>query len=204
MVRINPRVREIPSMLKPTSGELNRIGKAVDAAFRKEVDQAFKSEGASTGPRWKPLSPQYERRKLKLFAGAQMQTISTARSRGETVPTGRKQRSRWVTKKLGSAGTILQLTGDMMRAFTKSDPTHLVNSFNGPKGPTIQIGAIGPAYWGWHQDGGPKPGHPPARPIVRWNPPFREALRVAALDVMTFMVAQRIRAMMHARFRRVA
>lgn len=201
-VRLNPRIRDIPSTLKPTLTEAIRIGKAVDAVFMKEMDKAFKSEGSSTGAKWHPLSPTYAKWKMKLFAGAQRQTIDTARTRGHAVPGGRAARAKWVTKKLGSAGTILQLTGDMMRAFTKPDPPHVMNAVVAPSGILIQVGARGPEYWGWHQDGGPSQGRPPARPIMRFSPTFRKDIITTVSDTMSFMVAQRVRAMMQARLTR--
>lgn len=154
---INPRLRSIEQVFDLSSHAINAAVTETDKIFRAQEKGLFESEGASGGQKWVPLSKAYERRKAAIFASAQLQTVSTMRSRGKKVT------RRGIAAALGTEFKILQFTGDMRRDFSTLATGHIARAQKSERGWIAMFGAEGKAYYALHAKGGSVPKRPPVR-----------------------------------------
>lgn len=144
----NPRLKDMSKLFELDQRAAQDAADRVNVRFRRHEKSLFASEGAKGGEPWARLSPGYKARKDRLFAGAIAEVQRIARAR-----TGRKLRGAQLRKALGASNKILQLTGDMMRAFTTTGPDHISIAYRKLKNWVIQQGAQGPEWWGRHAEG---------------------------------------------------
>lgn len=179
-------IRDIPNLLRPSGAAARAVARSMDTVFRLNMRRQFDSEGAHGGDKWQPLSPEYKRRKDRLFSGAVQFNRDLAKARGRKAPS--------VMAMLGAVNKILQLTGDMRRAFTQADnPSHVAEGVVvGERNISVILGAQGRADWGYHQEGA---GKLPRRPIISITGPQLRDLRAAANKAMIPYVLQKVRAL---------
>ena len=115
---------------------------SVDSRFRAHEKRLFRTEGAEGGPPWQRLSPEYKRRKDRLFAKARAYRRAIAKARGGKV-----------RGSLGAENKVLQLTGDLKRALSEMGGLHIVETFRVGLSWIIRVGASGPPYGRYHEEG---------------------------------------------------
>ena len=146
---INPAVaRMAQRMFEMPPEATSELLTLVDAEFQKNIGKNFSTQGVSGGAEFKSLSPEYKAWKDRLFSGAAAQIRRIAKSRG--------QKRVSIKKALRSENKILQLTGDMKRAFStaQSGSTYLGQAWShiaevARRGSAIvfTMGATGPDYF---------------------------------------------------------
>lgn len=145
---LNPRLRDLDSLFTLDQAAVNDVLQGVDQDFRTHERQLFDSEGVSSGEPWKPLSEAYKKRKDRLFAQA------NALIRGQARARGRKLSGSALRSARGSDNKILQLGGDMKRAFATKSALHVAEAYRGSRGWVLRLGAAGPPYAAYHATGG--------------------------------------------------
>ncbi len=188
MVKGNARViRSLEKLLRPDARVAKAVARAMDPELRAAISRQFDTEGAEGSTPWVPLSPAYKARKDRLFGKAITFNRDLARARG------RRLTRAGLAKALGAENKILQLTGDMRRAFTrKDDPAHIAQGTVDGTRIAMLFGAQGPVYWGYHQDGA----RPlPRRPILAFSQAAAMRAREAAMKAMLPFVLQRTKAL---------
>lgn len=136
---VTPQV--LANLVKPDAPVVKSVTDAVDPIFRRYVRRNFDTE-SSAGVPFKPLTQRYKKRKDALFSMATAINVEIARARG------RRLTSRGLAKALGAENKILQLTGDMRRAFTRPGGPHIADGFIFGSKIRIRLGAWGPVYFG--------------------------------------------------------
>lgn len=193
---LNPRIVDLDKILDLDAPAIRDATVAADAMFRRHELESFNTEGASSGGSWKPLSPRYRRWKDRLFAGATAQIREQARARGRRIS---------VSSRRGSDNKILQLTGDLKRAFSQQGGgtglsgvpyQHIADHFRGVRGWIIRLGAQGDAYFKFVGDKG-------RDPIQHTDEQFR-AYSVAVSKALVPHVLRRFKALQVARRLRAA
>lgn len=66
---VNPRVKDMASLMKLTQRDMNDMATAVDIQFAKHEKRLFATEGSSGGAKWRPLSDSYAKAKARKFPG---------------------------------------------------------------------------------------------------------------------------------------
>lgn len=144
-VRMNPRLRELHQLAELDVPAVEAATRKLDDVFRRQQREAFRTEGASnTGERWAPWKPRYGawRRRLQgEVLAVQKREQAAGLRRGKKGPT------RPVLK-------ILQLTGDMMRAFTSKGGDHIADAVKIGGKWLVRLGARS-AYARYHEEGTP-------------------------------------------------
>jgi hypothetical protein len=189
--REGPAMRDLPGLLRPDKAVAESVARAVDPVFRVAMRETFKAEGPAGQP-WKALSPEYKKRKDRLFsrAIALNQSISQAR-------TGKRLSRASMRKALGSENKILQLSGRMMRAYTKAGGEHVARGAVLPRrGLVVFLGVHGPEYYAQHHDGAPP--LPQRRVLVLSKRQVAEMSDAAQKAMMPHLL-RRIRAISRAR-----
>lgn len=143
-VRVNPRLRELHQLAELDVPAVEAAVRAIDNVFRRQQREAFDTEGTSnTGKKWEPWSESYQKFRDRLHA--QVKAIQKEeraavlrRGNGPTRP----------VKK------ILQLTGDMMRAFSTKGGDHIADARKIGGKWTCRFGARS-GYARYHEEGKP-------------------------------------------------
>jgi hypothetical protein len=189
-VREGPAMRDLPGLLRPDKSVVDSVVRAIDPVFRRETARTFANEGPEGQP-WKELSPDYKKRKDRLFGRAMALNREIARARG------RRMSKASLRKTLGSENKILQLTGRMLRAYTKTGGEHVARGVVLPRrGIAIYLGVNGPAYYATHHDGSPPV---PRRRVLAFGQKAVAEMSVAAEKAMLPHLLRRIRAISRAR-----
>lgn len=189
--REGPALRDLPGLLRPDKAVVDSVVRAIDPVFRREARKNFSNEGPEGQP-WKELSPAYKARKDRLFgrAIALNQAISTGR-------TGKRLSKASMRKALGAENKILQLSGRMLRAYTKTGGEHVARGVVLPRrGLMVYLGVHGPAYYAAHDDGEPPL---PRRRVLVFGPKAVAEMSAVAEKAMIPHVMRRIRAISRAR-----
>jgi len=146
-VVVNRSLKTLHEALSLNSAAVQDAVVTADYVYRGLEGDLFATQGGSGGPLWKALSPEYKKRKDRMFEGATRTVKGIAKARGNRLA------GFAVAAVLGAENKILQLKGDMKRAFANAGGEHAARGFILPQGARIQLGAQGPEYYRFHAEG---------------------------------------------------
>jgi len=94
---------------------------------------------------------------------------------------------------------ILALTGEMRRAFVSMGGGHIARVSKTATGWRVTVGAAGPYWWKFHEEGGPVPGRPPQRDQQQTGSTLKRILTKVSTEALTTYLARIMRAQLTAR-----
>lgn len=146
-VVVNRNIKTLHEALRLTAAAVKDAAVVADVVYRQQEKTLFSTQGGSGGVPWKALSKEYKERKDRLFSR------TTATIKGIAKARGNKLAGFALHAAVGSENKILQLTGDMKRAFSEAGGEHVAEGFILPQGARIQVGARGPSFYRMHATG---------------------------------------------------
>lgn len=188
-VIVNRNLKSLHEALQLTPAAMQDCTDTCDYIYRGQEDELFRTEGRSGGAAWQALSEPYKKRKDRLFSGARSYVSGIAKARGRGL-TGAA-----LNVVLGAENKILQLTGDMKRAFSNLGGRHVAHYFILPGNARVQLGAQGPEHYALHAEGD---GKLPKRDPQQRTSTQDEALRGGVKRALAPHVARALRVALQA------